>query len=96
MTTQLIPRPVALLKLVELEPINYDHARIVCGWPAPEFAAIVRQLNANGLLGWVQAHEGEPDHPPGRPLATFPALPRCEGNRMKKRPRQKRIEELAQ
>ncbi|RYF59457.1 MAG: hypothetical protein EOO27_09210 [Comamonadaceae bacterium] len=59
MTTQLIPRPVALLKLVELEPINYDHARIVCGWPAPEFAAIVRQLSEDGRIGWVQGRQGE-------------------------------------
>lgn len=57
MTTNLIPRPQALLKLLALEPITYHHAQIVCGWPAREFANIVRELNERGLVGWK--HEDE-------------------------------------
>lgn len=53
MTVSLIPRPEALLKLIALGPIAHDEARIVCGWPAAEFRAIVRDLNRQGLIGWA-------------------------------------------
>lgn len=52
MTTELLPRPVALLKLLALEPIPRDNLRLITGWPQSEIDAMVADLHKSGRLTW--------------------------------------------
>lgn len=56
MTTILIPRPMALLKLLALEPVAADQLRTITGWPQSEITAIVRNLHRHGLVTWRNEH----------------------------------------
>lgn len=52
MTTSLIPRPMALLKLLALEPVAADQLHTITGWPQAEITAIVKNLHRHGLVTW--------------------------------------------
>lgn len=56
MTTNLMPRPMALLKLLALEPVAADQLRTITGWPQSEITAIVRNLHRHGLVTWRNEH----------------------------------------
>lgn len=53
MTTTLIPRPLALLKLIALGPIASDELYLITGWPRPEVDSIVANLHRHGRVSWV-------------------------------------------
>lgn len=55
MSTQLIPRPVALAKLLELGDMPHTELAIVCGWPSDELTRAAVAANRAGLVTWGNA-----------------------------------------
>lgn len=54
--SQLLPRPIALAKLLALGPMNHFDLLLTCGWPIDEFSRVARDANKAGLITW--AHKG--------------------------------------
>ena len=50
MTTQLMPRREALLKLLRLEPMTRDEVYHCCGWPWDEVDQLLKALLRDGLV----------------------------------------------
>ncbi|WP_213956315.1 hypothetical protein [Variovorax sp. dw_954] len=53
MTTTLIPRPAALLKLLAHGALTHDDCLRITGWPDDELKTIVKELRARGRLGYL-------------------------------------------
>lgn len=55
--SQLLPRPIALAKLLALGPMNHFDLLLTCGWPSAEFSRVTREAREAGLITW--AHKGK-------------------------------------
>lgn len=54
--SQLLPRPIALAKLLALGPMNHFDLLLACGWPSAEFSRVAREASQAGLITW--SHKG--------------------------------------
>lgn len=50
MTTTLMPRPLALAKLLALGDLPRSELAVICGWPAEEFRQAVHAAQVGGLI----------------------------------------------
>jgi hypothetical protein len=50
MSTQLMPRPLALAKLLALGDMHHAELPLVCGWKDDEFRTAVSNARAAGLI----------------------------------------------
>ena len=50
MTTALIPRPLALAKLLALGDMHHTELQLVCGWSADDYRRAINAARAAGLI----------------------------------------------
>lgn len=53
MSVQLLPRTIALAKLLALGSMAHAELKAVCGWADEEFMRVVLQANREGLVTWT-------------------------------------------
>jgi hypothetical protein len=66
--TALLPRPVALAKLLALEPMTEAELLRVCGWPAPELKAVIRSAAQEKLITWINGGNRRWFYPYGKKI----------------------------